>query len=186
MPGIIGLTRRPTRREWRRAVITGVLGLVGLFLVILLVHPSQPPLLADGTGAPSIVLASDTGRRLDVLALAALHPVVVEFFETSCVSCEQDAEPLCAVSNAFPDVTVVAVGAGGEAAPALRAFEAKYLQPPCRVTVLVDPGRTVAHAYQAAVVPTVYVIDRSGHIAYGGVGVAGIHGVAAMLHQLHA
>ena len=167
-------------------MITGMIVIAGLFLVVFLVHPSQPPLLAKGTAAPSIALTSDTGERLDVLVMAAHHPVVVEFFETSCASCEQDAQSVCSVSTAFPDATVVAVGAGGEAAPALRAFAAKHLLPPCRVTVLVDSGRRVAHAYQAAVVPTVYVIDRSGNIAYGGVGAAGIHGIASVLRQLHA
>ena len=166
-------------------MITAAFGVAALFLVILLVHPS-PPLLSTGTAAPAIVLKSDTGQRLDVLAVAAHHPVVVEFFEESCVSCQQDAQTLCAASNAFPEVTVVAVDAGGAPASALQTFATKYLTPPCHVTVLVDPSQRAAHDYQAAVVPTVYVIDSNRKISYGGVGASGIHGVAAALRRLNA
>lgn len=148
-------------------------------------HPS-PPLLATGAAAPAIALQSDTGQSLDVLAMSAHHPAVVAFFETSCAVCQQDAEALCAASNAFPGVAVVAVDAGGASASALLAFAAQYLMPPCHVTVLVDPRKSAAHSYQVAVVPTIYVIDSNRKIAYGGVGAGGIHGVAAVLHQLNA
>ena len=156
-----------------------------IFLAIVLVH-TEPPLLARGTDAPAIVLQSDTGVRVDVLRGAAHHAVVVEFFETACVSCQHGAPALCAAGAGFPDVTIVAVDAGAEAAPALRAFVARYLPSSCNATVLVDPAQSVSHAYRAAVVPTVYVVDRNGKIAYGGVGPAGIDGLAAALRQLHA
>src|SRR4029077_6897324 len=90
VPGILGLTRRPTRREWRRAIITFVVGVGVIFLAIVLVH-TQPPLLANGTVAPPIVLESDAGQKIDVLRGAAHHAVVLEFFETACVTCEQRA-----------------------------------------------------------------------------------------------
>src|SRR5207244_11013095 len=58
--GIIGLSRRPSRKEWRRALIAFCLGAGALLLVVLLVHP-QPPLLATGASAPAIVLRDGSG-----------------------------------------------------------------------------------------------------------------------------
>jgi peroxiredoxin len=156
-----------------------------ILLAIFLVHP-QPGLLTSGTAAPPIVLDTDTGSRLDVLKSASPRPVAVEFFETSCVDCQEDAAAVCGLATGFPDVMVVAVDAGNDTAAALQAFAARYMAAPCPVTLLVDPRQNVSHDYQVAVVPTVYVVDKSGKIAYGGVGAAGIQGTAGALRTLHA
>jgi hypothetical protein len=38
-PGVLGVTRRPTRREWRRALLTCAVGMVALALVVVFVRP---------------------------------------------------------------------------------------------------------------------------------------------------
>lgn len=185
MPGVLGISRRPTPREWRRAGFTFVGGLVVILLAIFLVHP-QPGLLPSGTAAPPLVLDTDAGSRLDVLKSASQKPVTVEFFEATCGDCQQDATAVCRLAAGFSDVMVVAVGAGNEAAATLQAFAARYMAAPCPVILLVDPLQRASHDYQVSVVPTVYVVDKNGKIAYGGVGATGIQGVAGALRALHA
>jgi thiol-disulfide isomerase/thioredoxin len=183
VPGIIGLTRRPNRREWRRAIITFVVGIAAVFLIILLVHPS-PPMLQAGTPAPAIALGTIGGQSAKVLPSADHHPVVVEFIEAGCVTCQQEAAALCRLGVTYPQVTFVAIDAAAEPAATVQGFAARYLSPGCTTMVLLDPGLKVSRSYDARVVPTVYVVDSAGKIAYGGLGASGIEGVAPVLQRL--
>ena len=160
-----------------------MVGITGLFLLVFLVHP-QPPQLAAGTSAPQITLQSVGGAAMNANAAAAHHALVVEFIETTCETCQRNAAVLCSLAARFPQDVFVAVDAGGESAAAVAGFAAAHEPAGCRVTLLLDPGLKVTHAYEAAVVPTVYVVDSSGKIAYGGVGSDGIAGLAAVLQRL--
>ena len=147
------------------------------------VHP-QPPQLAVGSAAPQITLRSVSGQTVNATAAAAHHALVVEFIETSCTTCQRDAGTVCGLASHFGQDTFVAVDAGGESAAAVSAFAAAHEPSGCGVTLLLDPGLQVTHAYEAAVVPTIYVVDSGGRIAYGGVGSDGIAGVQAVLQRL--
>lgn len=157
--------------------------MVALFVLVLVIH-LQPQLLAAGTTAPAIVLQSDTGQRVDGLAAAAHHNLVVAFFDTQCDTCERQAAQLCTLAEQHAADVFVAVDAGGESRSAVAAYGRANHPPPCPVTLLLDPGLSVSRAYRAAVVPTVYVVDSSGKIAYGAVGSAGVGGLDATLRQL--
>ena len=160
-----------------------MLGIAGLFLLVFFVHP-QPPQLAAGTTAPAIVLHTVAGASLNANAAAAHHALVVEFIETSCETCQRNAPVVCALAARFSHDVFVGVDAGAESAAAVAGFAAAHEPAGCPVTLLLDPGLSVTHAYEAAVVPTVYVVDSSGKIAYGGVGSDGIAGLAAVLQRL--
>lgn len=183
MRGIIGLSRRPTRREWRRAFVLFSLGLVALLVVVLVVHP-QPPLLATGTPAPKVTLHDSDGASHDVFAEAAGNPVVLEFFTDSCTSCQRQARDLCELHRAFPMVGVAAINAGREPASAVRAYAQRYLTPGCTVRLLVDPHGAVSQSYAITVVPTVYVVDRNGKIAAGGFGEGTVAAASRELRRL--
>jgi len=156
---------------------------VGLFVLAVLVRP-QAPLLPTGSTAPSIQLRSTSGRLLNANAAAAHHALIVEFIEASCVTCQQKAPVICTDSVAFSRDLFVMIGAGGESAQPLTDFAARYLPRTCAVTLLVDPMLQATHAYQAAVVPTVYIVDAQGRIAYSSVAASGIDGVAPALQKI--
>jgi peroxiredoxin len=156
---------------------------VALFLITLLVHPS-PPMLQVGSPAPAIALRTIGGQSDNVLPSADHHPVVVEFIEAGCVTCQQEAAALCRLGVTYTHVTFVAVDAAADPAAAVQGFAARYLSPGCTTMVLLDPGLPVSRSYDVRVVPTVYVVDSSGKIAYGGLGASGIEGVAPVLQRL--
>jgi peroxiredoxin len=160
-----------------------VAGIVALLVLVLVLRP-QPRLLAVGTSAPPILLQSVFGQQVNALNAAAHHNLVVEFFDTQCDTCQRQAGQLCAVAQRHESDVFVAVDAAGEDAATLNAYARARQPSPCRVTLLVDPKLSVSRAYRAAVVPTVYVVDSSGKIAYGAVGSAGVDGVDTMLQRL--
>jgi peroxiredoxin len=160
-----------------------VLGIGALVLVVLLVHP-QPPLLAVGTAAPPIVLKDADGVSLDVIHAAAQRPVAVEFFETTCPTCRQEAPSLCALQAMLPQTVIVAVNGARESSSTLKAYAQRYQGAACNITLLADPNGTVNQSYEITVVPTVYVIDKNGKIAYAGVGASGIGDLKPVLQRL--
>lgn len=168
-PGFLGISRRPTRREWRRASVTFVVGMIVLTLMLLFIHP-QPSLLAIGSSAPPISLRATSGEPVALPADAAGRPFVVEFFETGCAHCQQVAGSLC-----HEKVPVYAVDAAEDPVAALTAYQRQYA-PGCTYPVLADPAMSAARAYAVSVVPTVYVVS-SGHVVFAG---AGLDGVAAL------
>jgi peroxiredoxin len=149
---------------------------------VLLVHP-QPPLLAVGNMAPPIVLKTPDGVSLDVIHAAGQRPVVVEFFETTCPTCQQQAPSLCALQAMLPQTVFVAVNGARESSSAMKTYAQRYQGAGCNITLLGDPNGTVNQSYEITVVPTVYVIDKNGRIAYAGVGASGIDGLKPVLQR---
>jgi peroxiredoxin len=167
--GYLGITRRPTRREWRRALTLFVVGMVGLTLVLLFIHP-QPSLLAVGSAAPAISLTSASGTPVALPAAAAGQPYVLEFFEAGCAHCQQVAAQLCGLA-----APVFAIDAAKESADTVNAYHRQYAGA-CAYPILLDPGLRVVGAYAVTAVPTVYIV-RGGRIVFSG---AGLEGVAAL------
>ena len=141
-------------------------------------------MLQPGTPAPDVALRTPGGQSQTVLPSADHHPVVVEFIEAGCVTCQQEAPVLCRLGATYPEVTFVAIDAASESAAALQGFAARYLSPGCATIVLLDPGLQVSRAYDVRVVPTVYVVDSAGKITYGALGANGIEGAAPVLQRL--
>ena len=129
-------------------------------------------------------LMSLDGHRVDVLATAAHRPVLVQFFDTVCVTCQQQQPALCTLAATLPRVVVVVVDAGQESAAAVSSYARSYVPQSCAVVPLVDPGAGVSRNYAITVVPTYYVVDSTGHIAFGGVGAKGLAAAQPVLRQL--
>lgn len=172
--GIIGVTRRPTAREWRRALLLFAVGSVGLVLLLLFLKPAAN-LLAVGTAAPAIRLSDVDGAQVDVAAAAGGRPYVVEFFEAGCAHCQEVASELCHQGTA----DVFAVDAAKDSASTVRDYRHRYAGG-CSYPLLLDTDLTVARNFAISAVPTVYVV-KQGRIAYGGAGLEGVQGLAAAL-----
>ena len=174
--GYLGVTRRPTRREWRRSLLFFAAGTVGLVLVLLLIRP-QANLLAVGSRAPAVSLDAAGGGHVDVAAAAAGRPYVLEFFEASCAHCQQVAGGLC--QQPLP---VFAVDAARESSATVTQYRREYA-PRCAYPVLLDPNLTATGAYAVNAVPTVYIV-RSGRIAFAGAGLDGANALHAAAEKL--
>jgi hypothetical protein len=173
--GYLGITRRPTRREWRRALILFAVGMVGLVLVVTFIHP-RADLLPVGTTAPAISLDVVGGGHLTVASVAGTQPYVVEFFEAGCAHCQQVASQLCGVA-----VPVFAVDAAKESAQTIASYHSQYA-PRCNYPLLLDPNLSAGSAYNVNAVPTVYLV-KGGRIAYAGAGLDGVNGLAAAVQK---
>jgi peroxiredoxin len=167
--GYLGITRRPSRREWRRALILFAVGMVGLVLVVTLVRP-QANLLPVGSSAPAISLDAVGGGHVTVASAAGGKPYIVEFFEAGCAHCQQVAAQLC-----DEKVQVFAVDAAKDSAQTIASYHSQYA-PRCTYPLLLDPSLSAGSAYNVNAVPTVYLV-KSGKIAYAG---AGLDGVSAL------
>lgn len=173
--GYLGITRRPSRREWRRALILFAVGMVGLVLVVTFIRP-QASLLPVGTVAPAIGLDAVSGGHVNVAAAAGTQPYVVEFFEAGCAHCQQVAAQLCDLR-----VPVFAVDAAKDSAQTVASYHSQYA-PHCSYPLLLDPKLSAGSAYNVNAVPTVYVVKK-GKIAYAGAGLDGVNGLAAAVQK---
>jgi thiol-disulfide isomerase/thioredoxin len=174
--GYLGITRRPSRREWRGALILFAVGTVGLVLVLLFVRP-QANLLAVGTSAPAIGLDAVGGGRIDIPAAAGGKPYIVEFFEAGCAHCQQVAAQLC--NERIP---VFAVDAAKDSATTIASYRSQYA-PRCSYPMLLDPNLSAGSAYAVNAVPTVYIV-KDGRIAYAGAGLDGVNGLTTAVARV--
>lgn len=180
---MLGISRRPTGREWRRVILVFIVGVAALLFAMVVLRP-QPQLLPLGTTPPVIQLSDDAGTTVSVPSIAAGRPLVVEFFATSCPVCQHEAISVCDVAQRHPRAQVVAVEAEGHSPSEIHAFRQQYA-PQCSFPQLVDPQSSAAHSWSVNVVPTVYVLDSSGKITYAGSGADGVAGLDAALVALH-
>jgi Redoxin len=173
--GYLGITRRPSRREWRRAITLFAVGIVGLVVVVLFIHP-QANFLPLGSTAPAISLDAVGGGHVDTAAAAAGKPYIVEFFEAGCAHCQQVAGQLC-----NEKVAVFAVDAAKDSAPTIASYRSQYAAH-CSYPMLLDPNLSAGSSYNVSAVPTVYLV-KSGRIAYAGAGLDGVNGLAAAVQK---
>jgi hypothetical protein len=169
--GYLGISRRPTRRQWLRAWLLFVVGVVVLTLLFFFIRP-QPSLLAVGTGAPAIDLDAAGGGPIHLPAAAAGEPYVLEFFGAGCAHCQEVAGQLCKEK-----VAVFAVDAAKESATTINAFRRQFA-PGCSYPMLLDPTFIAVQAYAVTVVPTVYLVKR-GRVAFAGAGLDGLSALPA-------
>lgn len=173
--GYLGITRRPSRREWRRALLLFAVGIVGLVLVVTFIRP-QANLLPVGSKAPAISLDAVGGGHITVASAAAGKPYIVEFFEAGCAHCQQVASQLCTEK-----VQVFAVDAAKESAQTIASFHSQYA-PRCSYPLLLDPNLSAGSAYNVNAVPTVYLVNN-GKVAYAGAGLDGFNGLGAAVKK---
>ena len=169
--GVLGVSRRPTRREWRRALVLFAVGMVGFVVVIAFVHP-QVNLLTVGTKVPAVNLQSSTGTTVHPSGTTATGPYILEFFEAGCAHCQQVAGQLCGEK-----VPVFAVDAAKDSAATINAYRQQYA-PACSYPMLLDPDLSASGAFGVSAVPTVYLVV-DGRVAYAGAGLEGVSSLAA-------
>lgn len=132
-----------------------------------------PPAEAQGPGvgdaAPVFTAPDLDGQPVDLAQWIGKRPVFLEFWATWCTSCAA-LEPAVRAAQAAYGAQVEFIGVNitvGDPRDSVRAWVARH-QPPWR-TLYDDEGAS-QRAYDVAATSTVVIIDRSGRIAYTGVG----------------
>lgn len=171
--------------------------LIGLFVLAVAAtvvsfavvsHIGGPRLLPGGSAAPAISATSSTGEAVALFGAANPpgRPVVLEFFETTCTVCRQEVGPMCDVHAQHGGAAFYGIDAAREKAPEVNDFGRTQGNGCTSWPLLLDPRSTILRAYSVTVVPTVYVIDARGRVAYTGTGQGGVDGLAAALRSLGA
>ena len=186
--GPLGLPRPPLwpQGQWARLLGLFALAVAATVISFAVVSRISHPLLPGGAAAPAIRLASISGGGdvHDVLTESRGHAVVLEFFETTCEVCQHEVKPMCDVHARHPGVPFYSINAAREKAGAVAAFQRDQGGGCTDWPLLLDPQSTVLRAYSVTVVPTVYVIDARGRVAYTGTGQGGVDGLDRALAQL--
>jgi peroxiredoxin len=168
------------------------LGLLLLLVVVvtvvaIIITPKlrNSGLLANGTAAPSFTLTADDGST-HTLPSSSTGPTVVLFLEATCPHCQEEAPKVCDLARQHTQTHFVGVGAAEENADALRSFRSAHMSQcaPAIFPLLVDPSADATHGFRVAAVPTVYVIDAAGKVAYTGTGVDGVDAATAVIDRL--
>lgn len=174
------------RGQWARLLGLFALAVAATVVSFAIISRISHPLLPGGSPAPAIRLASSAGSSdvHDVLAESSGRPVVLEFFETTCAVCQREVRPMCDVHAKHATVPFYGIDAARESAKAVDDFRTSQGGGCIDWPLLLDPQSTVLRSYNVTVVPTVYVIDGRGRVAYTGTGEAGVSGLDRALTTL--
>lgn len=151
------VTLAPTSSHRRVTRIVVLLAMVWPALAAASAKPAAPPPLA-----PSFTLASDAGTvSLDSLRGRA---VLVDFWASWCGPCRKSFPWLKSMQEKYgaKGLTIVAINVDKD-----REAADKFLSEfPTPFVVAYDPDGKVAELFHVAAMPSTYVIDLEGRIAY--------------------
>ena len=124
-----------------------------------------------GSPAPVVATTDLDGRRVDLGAWIGKRPVLIEFWATWCVPCQ---ELMPRVDSAFAQyrdrVQFLGINvAMNETVPGVRSWVLRH-QPGFHV--LFDSSAAAIRAYDIQATSTVIIIGADGKVAYAGVGAA--------------
>ncbi len=126
-----------------------------------------------GLGTPSVTLSDLRGRV-----------VLINFWASWCIPCEQEAPHLEAAWRQFKDRGVVFIGVDwvdnqADAVAYLKRFDITYANGP-------DIGTKIGPLYRITGVPETFIVDRNGNIAFFKVSPVTQDELAAVLERLLA
>ena len=140
--------------------------------------PGKVPLLEAGAAAPAFRLADVLGANYSYGEEGRKKPLLLAFFSIFCDPCRADLQVLQKIQEKYGggNLDVAAVSLDGEVLKATVAGFAKQERYTFRVLLDGGDGKQmfpVADSYRVTEMPTVYLVDRGGRIAYAGTGRVG-------------
>jgi peroxiredoxin len=137
--------------------------------------PEKVSLLAVGDKAPAFGLGDVTGAHYSQGKEGSGKPLLLLFFSVFCDPCRAELSVLQKIQERYWDgrLEVAAISLDGAALEKTVAGFAKQERYAFRVLVDEGSGRQlfrVADAYQVTEMPTVYIVDKRGRIAFAGTG----------------
>jgi len=170
MSDIVTETPAPARRiPWGQIAIFALV--LGLLALVAFQMRRNGPLAAGPVGAgemaPPFEITTFEGQTLKLADLRG-QVVVVNFWASWCIPCEQEAAELENTWRRYKDKGVVFIGVDyvdtETAAKAfMQRFDITYPNGP-------DLGTRISQAYRIKGVPETYVVDKTGRLAFVKIG----------------
>lgn len=159
-------TQNGRRMTWG----TGAIWLVLLAFLLLLffgLRRTQQGPVQPGAPAPQFSLKTFDGQTLDTTQMRG-HVILVNFWASWCVPCEQEAAELQQAYENYKDKGVVFVGVNyvdtePEARDYMARFAITYPNGP-------DLGTRISQAYRIRGVPETYIMGANGHLVEAKIG----------------
>lgn len=126
---------------------------------------------AIGDRAPVVSVTDLDGKLFDLGSVLGKRPVLLEFWATWCLPCNDLMPRVDSAYAAFSDrVTFVGINVSlGETPEGVRAWVVRHKP---AFQVLYDSAGTGARAYDIQATSTIVIIGADGRVAYTGVGAA--------------
>ena len=145
--------------------------LVSAAAILALAAPAsaQSSGIPVGTQAPGAAVETLDGKPADLKSVIAGWPVVIEFWATWCSSCEELMPTMVSAKQKYGNrVRFVGVAVGVNQSPTrVKRWAAKHRPP---FEVFYDRTGAAVEAYKVPGTSYVVVLDRSGKVAYTGLG----------------
>lgn len=126
---------------------------------------------AIGEMAPRVTTTDLENHGVDLGTWLGKGPVVLEFWATWCIPCQQLMPKVDSAYAHFSDrVTFVGINVAlNDSVPAIRAWIERFHP---GFHVLFDSAAAAVRAYDVQATSTVFIVGRDGRVAYAGVGAA--------------
>ena len=126
--------------------------------------------LRDLPPAPALELPDEEGTKTWRLSQLRGKVVLVNFWATWCPPCRKELPSMERLWRQLGDQGLVVLGVNvGEDANVVYAFN-QGLETPLSFPLLLDENAAVAKSWPVRGLPTTYVVDKQGRLAYGAVG----------------
>ena len=120
--------------------------------------------------APTLALRDEEGKKTWRLSDLRGKVVLVHFWATWCPPCRKELPSMERLWQQFKDAGLVVLGVNvGESADEVFAFS-NGLDAPLTFPLLLDEESTVARSWPVKGLPTTYLVDKQGRIAFGAIG----------------
>jgi peroxiredoxin len=162
-----------------RSFLSAALAAAAVFSIAPAVRAQEG--LAVGTRAPVVRIPTVTGDTLDLADYVGKQPVLIEFWATWCPLCKELEPAMRTAHDRFgKDVAFIQVTVPDNQTPErARRYAEEHKLPG---VIAFDANRAAIGAFRVPHTSYVVVVDRTGTIAYTGVG--GKQDIAAALAKL--
>jgi len=160
---------RVTRRA---ALLAGVVAIAAMFAGRASGRALDKPLQAVESlpQAPALKLPDEEGKKIWRLSELRGKVVLVNFWATWCPPCRKELPSMERLWRQFKDAGLVVLGVNvGETGDQVFAFS-NGLETPLTFPLLLDEDSKVAQSWPVTGLPTTYLVDKQGRIAFGAIG----------------
>lgn len=185
---VVGTEKRRKLPSRNVVVLTGI-AILALVLIVggwYLFQPAPHPSTSGGPNvgdkAPDFTLRQPNGSLAN-LSLLRGHPVIINFWASTCAPCHQETPLLVQAYAQYHQQGLDIVGIDqAEDMSTIQSYENQYSVP---YTLVADSDLHVADQYgQASPLPRTYFVDNQGVIQYESIGQLSTDTLTAGIHKI--